>query len=62
MGSPISVVVAEIVMQQIEKEILTNQNYSPKIWLRYVDDCLTIMPEQTIETFLNYINNINTNI
>ena len=44
MGSPVSVVVAELTMQQIEKLIFRNPPCQPLFWKRYVDDCFTALP------------------
>ena len=38
MGSPVSVVVAEIVMQNIEEQALATYTRTIPLWLRYVDD------------------------
>ena len=61
MGSPISVVVAELVMQHIEKLIFENSPCGSLLWRRYVDDIITILPSTEIEEFTNYINNIHSN-
>ena len=37
MGSPVSVVVAEIVMQNIEEQALATYTRPVPLWLRYVD-------------------------
>ena len=47
MGSPISVVIAEIVMQKIEKNITENAPCNINLWKRYVDDVVTIIPESS---------------
>ena len=41
MGSPVSVVVAEIVMQNIEERALATYKRTLPLWLRYVDDTFT---------------------
>ena len=41
MGSPVSVVVAEIVMQNIEEQALATYSETLPLWLRYVDDTIT---------------------
>ena len=41
MGSPVSVVVAEIVMQNIEERALATCRQTIPLWLRYVDDAFT---------------------
>ena len=62
MGSPISVVIAELTMQYIERDIHNNQNWNVIIWKRYVDDCLVIIKTSEIQDFQNFINTINSNI
>ena len=48
MGSPVSVVVAEIVMQNIEEQVLATYRQTIPLWLRYVDDrCTQRQNEQT---------------
>ena len=41
MGSPVSVVVAEIVMQNIEEQALATYTRTVPLWLRYVQDTFT---------------------
>ena len=62
MGSPVSVVIAEIVMQSIEQSILPRiQDYS-LFWYRFVDDVITCVREDHIQTCLSTINSINSHI
>jgi hypothetical protein len=49
MGSPISVVLAEIVMQKFELMLNNYNNYNAlKIWLRFVDDIFAIIKKETL--------------
>ena len=41
MGSPVSVVVAEIAMQHAEERALATYRQTIPLWLRYVDDTFT---------------------
>ena len=42
MGSPVSMIIAELVMQKVEEKELHSSPIKPKWWCRYVDDqCLT---------------------
>ena len=41
MGSPVSVFVAEIVMQNIEEQALATYTRTIPLWLRYIDDTFT---------------------
>ncbi|XP_076069797.1 uncharacterized protein LOC143041676 [Oratosquilla oratoria] len=45
MGSPISVVLAEMAMQEFEEEMLAAAPVALKTWMRYVDDVFVIMKE-----------------
>ena len=64
MGSPVSVVIAELTMQNIESKIHKESfNGSPiLLWKRYVDDCIAIMKSTDIISFLVHLNSLNENI
>lgn len=51
MGSPVSVVVAEIVMQNIEEQALATYTRTVPLWLRYVDDTFTAVHKDGIDDF-----------
>lgn len=58
MGSPISVIIAEITMQIFEKKLFALTNIVPDFWNRLVDDTITALPEENIESFHDLLNNI----
>ena len=62
MGSPVPVVVAEIVMQNIEEQALATYSETLPLWLRYVDDTITAVHESKIDEFHEHLNEQNTNI
>ena len=62
MGSPVSVVVAEIVMQNIEEQALATNSETLPFWLCYVDDTITAVHESKIDEFHEHWNKWNTNI
>ena len=62
MGSPVSVVVAEIVMQNIEEQDLGTYSETLPLWLRYLDDTITAAHENKIDEFHEHANEQNTNI
>ena len=62
MGSPISVVLAELFMQKLEEDIFLNAPYQPIFWKRYLDDIITVLPRDLIHVFLDYINSVNEHI
>ena len=51
MGSPISVVLAELTMQNFEETALSNPPHRPLFWKRYVDDVITALPSNHVITF-----------
>ena len=55
MGSPVSVVVAETVMQNIEEQALSTYTKTLPLWLRYVDDTFTAVHKDEIDTFPNIL-------
>ena len=62
MGSPVSVVVAEIVMQNIEEQALSTYTKTLLLWLRYVDDTFTAVHKDEIDTFNEHRNRQNPHI
>jgi hypothetical protein len=66
MGSPISGIIAEVFLQNLEtnqiKQLLENQD--SKLYTRYVDDILIIYDSRhiTAETIMNHINSLHLNI
>ena len=62
MGSPVSIVVAEILMQNIEEQALATYSETLPLWLRYVDDTITAVHENKIDEFHEHLNDQNTNI
>ena len=43
MGSPISVIVANLVMESIENKMLKDFASPPRIWLRYIDNTFVVL-------------------
>ena len=62
MGSPVSVVVAEIVMQNIEESALSTYRQTIPLWLRNVDDTFTAVRQDEIVAFHRHLNGQNTDI
>ena len=60
MGSPSSVVIAEIAMQNIEKPIFQSINHL--FWFRYVDDIIACVSKDSVDDILMTINSINDSI
>ena len=65
MGSPLSPILAEIFMDDFESKISQHSLFKNfNFWFRYVDDIFTCFngTSRQLDTFFNYINQINENI
>ena len=62
MGSPISLIVANLFMEDFEAQAIMTSPSPPVLWKRFVDDTFTILYKQDKEGFLDHLNNIYPNI
>ena len=62
MGSPISPVIADLVMEEIEETAIATASHPPKWWFRYVDDSHACLRKDQVDEFHQHLNSINTNI
>ena len=62
MGSPISPIIVNLFMEDLETRSLNTSQYPPSMWKRYVDDTLTIIKKDHKDTFLDHINSIDPSI
>ena len=58
MGSPVSVVVANLVMEDVEQEALSTFHTPPRFWRRYVDDTCTALPSNLADSFHDHLDSI----
>ena len=58
MGSPVSVSVANIVMEDVEERALASYEIQLPFWKRYVDDICTVVPKQRVLHLLQHLNGI----
>jgi len=56
MGSPLSAVIADIVLQDLEEKALNNINLSLSFYYRYVDDIILTAPSDHSTNILNIFN------
>nr|VZH95877.1 unnamed protein product [Spirometra erinaceieuropaei] len=54
MGSPISALIAEAVLQRLES--LVFQHHRPQFWTRYVDDTFVIIERDEVLTYKEHLN------
>ena len=57
-GSPVSVIVANLVMEIVEEGAMSTFLNPPKFWRKYVDDTFVIIKKTEADKFRNHINNI----
>ena len=62
MGSPISPVLADLVMEEIEATAISTFSHPPKWWFRYVDDSHSCLRKDQVNEFHKHLNSINPNI
>ena len=61
MGNPVSAIVANLVMEDIERRIFSISN-TIRFWKRFVDDVWAVLPREKVSSFLNYANSLETSI
>jgi len=62
MGSPVSAVVANIVMEEIESRAMKTFFYAPRLWKRYVDDTFVWIEQKHLTNFADHINKVESSI
>ena len=62
MGSPISPIVANLFMEDLETKALATSPAPPTLWKRYVDDTFIIIHRAEKNNFLQHLNSIDDNI
>ena len=62
MGSPVSVVIADLVMEHVEVQALSTITASPRWWFRYVDDSNACIKSTELDNFHRHLNAVNPHI
>ena len=62
MGSPVSVTVANLVVEEIEETALASFQPPPQFWKRYVDDTCTALPRDSVSALHSHLNSVNKHI
>ena len=62
MGSPISPIVANLFMKDLETKAIRTSSTPPKIWRGFVDDTFTIIKKKNKNSFLQHLNSIHPSI
>lgn len=56
MGSPVSLIFADIVMPDLERDCLSKLDFKPLFYYRYVDDIITCIPRSKVQNMLDTFN------
>ena len=62
MGSPVSSVIADIFMENLEMKAFQGYGTVPRVWKRFVDDVLAVVRKAEVERFLDHLNSTHPNI
>ena len=58
MGSPVLVVVANLVMEDIEERAIDSFGQPPRVWKRLIDDTYEIFDNVALDKFFTHLNQI----
>ena len=56
MRSPVSAVIANLVMEDVEQRALASSPVKPLFWRRYVDDVISAVSKNEVENLLSHLN------
>ena len=62
MGSPVSAVIANLVMEDVEQRALASSPVKPLFWKRYVDDVISAVSKNEVENLLSHLNSVEPSI
>ena len=62
MGSPVSAVIANMVMEDVEQRALASSPVQPLFWKRYVDDVISAVSGNEAECLLSHLNSVEPSI
>ena len=61
-GSPVSAILANLVMEHVEERALNTAPHPPKLWCRYVDGSHVCIARERLSEFHSHLNSINAHI
>ena len=62
MGNPISPILSDIVMEDLEIDSISKLNFKPAFYFRYVDDIILCIPKNMIDHTVNTFNSYDKNL
>ena len=58
MGASLSVTAANLTMESVERRAIATFMPQPRIFLRYVDDCFSVIKRDALDAFSSHLNSI----
>ena len=62
MSSPISVTIANLVMEEVEERALATTDILLRFWKRYVEDTCTVLPAHSLQELFDHLNGVEPSI
>ena len=62
MNSPVSVVMANLVMEDVEERAIDSFGQTPRVWKRFVDDTFVMLNMVAVDKFFTHLNQIQASI
>ena len=56
MGSPVSSIIADIFMEDLEDTTFATYDRTPRVWYRFVDDVSPVMEKHNVQGLLQHLN------
>jgi len=60
MGSPLSPIIADLALQNLESHVLKKLSFKPVFYIRYVDDIALLVPRDSLNELLHHFNSFHT--
>ena len=56
MGSPVSPIIADIFMEDLEVKTFATHDATHRVWYRFVDDVISVVKKHNVQGLLQYLN------
>ena len=58
MGSPVSPIIADIFMEDLEDKTFATYDATPRVWYRFVDDLIFVVKKHNVQGLLQHLNKL----
>ena len=56
MGSPVSPIIADIFMEDLEDKTFATYVATPRVWYRFVDDVISVVKKHNVQGLIQHLN------